>query len=61
MNSSIYFEMQSTIRKSKIYKVLMFRKGKINIPGVNTLYELSEVQVIINILLKFYTNLTKVV
>lgn len=38
MNSSIYFEMKSLINKDKIYKILMFRKGKINIPGITTIY-----------------------
>ena len=43
MNSSIYFEMRSSVNKEKVYKILVFRKGKINIPGINTLYQLSEV------------------
>ena len=34
MNSSIYFEMRSIRNKDKTYKILMFRKGKINIPGI---------------------------
>lgn len=60
MNSSIYFEMKSITMKDKVYKILMFRKGKINIPGINTLYQLSEISSIIQTLLQFYTNLTKV-
>ncbi len=55
MNSSIYFEMKSLIHKNKTYKILMFRRGKINIPGINTLYSLSEVQILVAKLLKFYT------
>ncbi len=58
MNSSIYFEIKSIINKEKIYKILVFRKGKINVPGIQTIYQLSEVQNIIQILLRFYTNLT---
>ena len=60
MNSSIYFEMKSLINKDKTYKILMFRKGKINIPGIQTIYQLSEIQIIVQILLKFYKELTQV-
>ena len=58
MNSSIYFEMKSLVHQDKTYKILMFRKGKINIPGINTIYSLSEVQILIDKLLIFYTHLT---
>ena len=60
MNSSIYFEMRSYINSQKTYKILMFRKGKLNIPGITNLYQLSEVQNIVDRLLTFYVELTRV-
>ncbi len=60
MNSSIYFEMRSYLDSKKTYKILMFRKGKLNIPGIVTLYRLSEVQNVVDRLLTFYVDLTRV-
>ena len=60
MNSSIYFEMRSYLDNKKTYKILMFRKGKLNIPGITNLYRLSEVQNVVDRLLTFYVDLTRV-